>query len=226
MWQVITTLIGAFLGAIVGLLVAYFGYRQKERELFYSALDWLSGRTQRRSLGIAAIEALWAYPSLGDRLLRRRGPGRSGRFVDLSVPVLANSAVYLLLAKDQPLKAHEQKNLERIMRLLTELTPRERARHEFHYSSVRDALEKTKPRLAEPGGGRASRHEAVEELEELAGAVKGAADDLEKHAREMRSEPALDELTTLRDHIDSWLRRLDPSPERDSETMRPPLTSR
>jgi hypothetical protein len=75
--------------------------------------------------------------------------------------VLANSAVYLLLAKDQRLKAHELKNLERIMRLLTEtqLTPDQRARHAFHYSSVRDALDETSRRLAEPSGGEAAAHE-------------------------------------------------------------------
>jgi hypothetical protein len=215
MSQATTTVLGALLGGIVGMLVAYLGYRQKEREMFYRALDWLSGGTQRRSLGIAAIEALWAYPSLRSRLFRSRRPAHSARFVDLSVPALANSAVYLLLAKDQPLKAHERKNLERIMRLLAELTPRERARHEFHLSSVCRALDETRRRLAEPDGGRAARAEAVEELEEPTRALRAAADDLEKQLRTMRTKPTTDELATLRSDVDGWLHELE-CPERDS----------
>jgi hypothetical protein len=211
MSQATTTLLGALLGGIVGMLVAYFGYRQKEREMFYRALDWLSGGTQRRSLGIAAIESLWTYPSFRSRLSRSRPATPSSRFVDLSIPVLANSAVYLLLAKDQRLKAHELKNLERIMRLLTEtqLTPDQRARHAFHYSSVRDALDETSRRLAEPSGGKAARDDAVEELEEPTRAVKAAADDLEKQLRTMKTKPTPYELTTLRTHIDDWLSRID-----------------
>ena len=78
------------------------GGRQMIDEIFFQSLDWLSGGTQKRNLGIAAIEANW------DR----------SRFRQLCVPLLINSAIYLIAESDQADSANELNNLYRMIRLL------------------------------------------------------------------------------------------------------------
>jgi hypothetical protein len=82
-------------------------YRQKTEENFFRALNWLTGGSQKRNIAIAAIEAYWY-----DERLR-----------DLSIPLLTNSAIYLLLESKQRDAAHEINNLTRMMTLLLKVNP-------------------------------------------------------------------------------------------------------
>jgi hypothetical protein len=75
----------------------------KQRELLISALRWFEGGTQNRSIGIAVVNTNW-------ELLKE--------FRALWIEVLANQAIYLLMASDQKTAAHEHENLRRIMQLL------------------------------------------------------------------------------------------------------------
>jgi len=97
--QSTATIVGALVGFVGGLVVARATYEQKSDELFFKALDFLGGGSQKRNLGIAAIELYWSN--------RRHRP--------VSVSLLIGSALYLLLQSGQDDAAHELHNLDRIM---------------------------------------------------------------------------------------------------------------
>jgi len=97
--QPTATIIGALLGFLGGLATARAAYQQKGDELFFKALDFLGGGSQKRNLGIATIEMYWSN--------KRHRP--------VSVSLLIGSAIYLLLESGQEDAAHEVHNLERIM---------------------------------------------------------------------------------------------------------------
>jgi hypothetical protein len=109
-------------GLILAFFTLYFNQRQKSQEIaqssdaqFFNTLDWLSGRTQRRNLGIAAATKFWARPD-----------SRA-----LLIPPLCSSAIYLLQDSSQCSKL-ESRNLERIMELLlTVETPAETYRPDY-----------------------------------------------------------------------------------------------
>jgi hypothetical protein len=73
-------------------------------ELVLKSLEYFTGKTQRRSVGIAIVEGAWA-----------QAPDLHRMFV----PLLANQAVYLLNESGQTRSSHETDNLTRIMALLT-----------------------------------------------------------------------------------------------------------
>ena len=99
MEQSTATVLGALVGFIGGLVIARSTYQQKSDELFFKALDFLGGGSQKRNLGIAAIELYWA----------------SKRHRPVSVSLLVGSALYLLYESKQEDAAHELHNLDRIM---------------------------------------------------------------------------------------------------------------
>ena len=103
-------LCGTVVGLAIGFITAEINRRQKADELFFRALDFLAGGSQKRNLGIAAIELYW----------------RRKRHRDLCASLLAGSAVYLLQESKQGNAAqgdaaHEKLNLERIMAMITDL---------------------------------------------------------------------------------------------------------
>jgi hypothetical protein len=97
--QSTATIIAALLGFLGGLVAARAVYQQKADELFFKALDFLGGGSQKRNLGIAAIEMYWSN--------KRHRP--------VSISLLIGSAIYLLLQSGQEDAAHELHNLDRIM---------------------------------------------------------------------------------------------------------------
>ena len=97
--QPTATVLAALVGFIGGLIAARSVYQQKSDELFFKALDYLGGGTQRRNLGIAAIELYWAN--------KRHRP--------VSVSLLIGAALYLLIGVKRKDTAHEIHNLKRIM---------------------------------------------------------------------------------------------------------------
>jgi hypothetical protein len=77
--------------------------RLKQREILYESLRWFEGRTQKRSIGIAVVNASWSlFPE----------------FQSLWIEVFANQAVYLLTGSKQGEKEHEHENLRRILDVL------------------------------------------------------------------------------------------------------------
>ena len=93
------TIIGALIGFVGGLVAARAAYQQKADELFFKALDFLGGGSQKRNLSVAAIELYWSN--------KRHRP--------VSVSLLIGSALYLLAESKQEDAAHELHNLDRIM---------------------------------------------------------------------------------------------------------------
>lgn len=81
---------------------------QKDSEIdrtLWDALKWFESGTQKRSIGIAVIEAYW-------RDEKRKDIKKTW------IPLLINQAVHILRASDGKDKATEQVNLERIIKLL------------------------------------------------------------------------------------------------------------
>lgn len=107
----IATIIGAFIGFVGGIVAARATYLQKADELFFKALDFLGGGSQKRNLGIAAIELYWSN--------KRHRP--------VSVSLLIGSALYLLVESKQEDAAHELHNLDRIMTQLLRKESRDAA---------------------------------------------------------------------------------------------------
>jgi len=73
-------------------------------ELVLKSLEYFTGKTQRRSVGIAIVEGAW---------------GQAPDLHKVFVPLLVNQAVYLLDESGQTDSSHETDNLNRIMALLT-----------------------------------------------------------------------------------------------------------
>jgi hypothetical protein len=101
------------LGLMGGFLATSIQYKQRNDELFFKALDFLSGGSQNRNLGIAAIEL-----SLKNK-----------KHKALCVSLLIGSAIYLLRESKQKDAAHELNNLDRIMALLLKEKPIKRSRN-------------------------------------------------------------------------------------------------
>ena len=95
-------ILAALIGFVGGLTVAAMTFRQKADELFLAGLQYLGGGSQERNLGIAALELAW-----GSRRHRK-----------IIIPLLGNTASYLLLQSKQRDAAHEIDNLERVMEML------------------------------------------------------------------------------------------------------------
>lgn len=76
--------------------------KQKDNELLFIAMEYLGGGSQKRNLGISAIELYW----------------NTDQHRDLCVSLLIGSAIYLLRESHQEDSEHELYNLSRIMTFL------------------------------------------------------------------------------------------------------------
>ena len=72
-------------------------------EIVLKSLDFFTGKTQRRNVGISIVQGAW------DRTTHLR---------PVFVPLLVNQAVYLLEESGQDEARHEKENLDRIMQLV------------------------------------------------------------------------------------------------------------
>ena len=119
-------LVAALVPGVISVVVAGFGHLNQLRaaaereharesdleerrdarlnELVVKSLEYFTGKTQRRSVGIAIVEGAW-----------EEAPDLHRVFV----PLLVNQAVYLLNESGQTHSTHETDNLKRIMALLT-----------------------------------------------------------------------------------------------------------
>jgi len=119
---------GALIGAGISLIVARWASAQKEDELFYRALDFLGGGSQKRTLGISAIDLYWY----------------SGRHRSVCISLLVGSALYLLAESDQRQSALERYNLERIVEVLTRITKAtdsQKPSYESLLDGIREAMQ-------------------------------------------------------------------------------------
>jgi len=112
--------------------------RQKREDNFFSSLEWLTGKSQRRNVGIAAVEFFWGADE---------GPkDQIERFKSLSIDALSNTAMYLLLESDQGFAVHESNNLRRVMTFLLSVTQEEAKRHALQYEDLNSALQEAQNR--------------------------------------------------------------------------------
>lgn len=116
-------LVVALGGWVLAAVTAWINYRSQTAATFFQALDWMSGGTQKRSIGIAAIEGAW----------------HNRRFRRLSTPLVCSSCIYLLLRSRQRDSADELSNLRRMMALATGQA-RVRPGHRLHFQLLLDAL--------------------------------------------------------------------------------------
>jgi hypothetical protein len=107
--------------------------RIRHEDVVLRALEYFTGKTQRRNVGIAIVEFHW------ESTPRLRG---------VFVPLLVNQAVYLLEQSDQTTERHESDNLRRVVALLLGAMDSEGRAAERDYRALLDSLER---RLKEPG---------------------------------------------------------------------------
>ncbi|MDR7255111.1 hypothetical protein J2X46_004113 [Nocardioides sp. BE266] len=125
----IISLVAALLTALISVVVATYGYldrkaaaaergEQRYEDIVLKSLEYFTGGTQRRSVGVAVVEGAW-----------NNAPNLRPIFVSL----LASQAIYLLDESKQEDAAHEQQNLSQIMDLLVRF---ERAGELSHSNQV------------------------------------------------------------------------------------------
>jgi hypothetical protein len=109
-------------------------FRQEEHVL--RALDYFTGHTQRRNVGIAIVEGYWSTtPSLQSAL----------------VPLLVNQAIYLLEESGQDDAPHEADNCRRIMNLILRPDSVDPSLVNY-YRELREAVNrKSEPKVGGPG---------------------------------------------------------------------------
>ena len=108
---VIASVVASLLIATGGWWLAFYQMKQAQRaakaarleQHLFDSLDWFSGKTQRRSIGIAVVRANWdAYDALRPTWLS----------------MLVSQAIYLLKESESHHKSHEHANLYAIMDLV------------------------------------------------------------------------------------------------------------
>jgi hypothetical protein len=102
----------ALAAVAVSAVAIWVSFGQKREETLMTTLGWMEGGTQKRAIGVAAIE-YWL--SLAESKPVVRLPARSRVLV---IRVLFSTAVYLLTASKQGGSMQELDNLSRIMDIL------------------------------------------------------------------------------------------------------------
>ncbi len=115
-------------GWVVAILTVWIGYRERtkarEEERLQETLQYFTGGTQKRSVGVALVEGVWRHKR---------------QYLDVVVPVIANQIVYLLITTDSEDEAHEERNLFRLYNVFVEI-PGLKARYHHYLCDVLDAI--------------------------------------------------------------------------------------
>lgn len=136
--------IGGWLLALFFALTTYLERRtQQKHGVLLKALEYLTGGSQNRSIGIALIEGLWS----------KKHP-----FAESLLPALTNQSIYLLLETESRSGRHQFHNWLRIMNLMMKVPYREQ--HFMYYAEILNAVD---IRIDEP-----TRSRGVEISEETA----------------------------------------------------------
>lgn len=110
-WKDALPIVVSLLVALGGWSFGFYQMKQAQRatqvgrleQHLFDSLDWFSGKTQRRSIGIAVVKANWeAFDALHSTWLS----------------VLVSQAIYLLKESKSHHKSHEHANLYAIMNLV------------------------------------------------------------------------------------------------------------
>lgn len=99
---IVSTASSASVAIVLAIVGAYERYRLEKQNTLIRALEYLTGGSQKRSVGIALIEGLW----------HKEHP-----YYRAILPALTNQAVYLLLVTKSK-GPHQSQNFSRIMNLL------------------------------------------------------------------------------------------------------------
>lgn len=100
--SIVSTASSASVAIVLAVIAAAERYRQEKQNTLIRALEYLTGGSQKRSVGIALIEGLW----------HKKHP-----YYRAVLPALTNQAVYLLLVTKSK-GPHQSQNFLRIMNLL------------------------------------------------------------------------------------------------------------
>lgn len=129
--------------------------RSRHEEHVLRALDYFTGQTQRRNVGIAIVEGYWhATPSLHGVL----------------VPLLVNQAIYLLEQSREEDAPHEADNCYRIVDLL--LSGYTSSNLDSYYKALLDAVMRRSAQKGAFGTGRRGVDVKQETLEQWATALQ------------------------------------------------------
>ncbi len=124
--QGVALLIGTLVGGFCGFIATKMQYQQKSDELLLIALENLGGGSQKRNVGISAIELYW----------------NNSRHKDVCLSLLIGSGIYLLRDSEQDDKDIELYNLHRIMTFILkqgELRESLRNHYERLFEAVKEA---------------------------------------------------------------------------------------
>jgi hypothetical protein len=141
-------LVAAVVPGVISIIVAVIGHldrrqaaaerevlrrrEDQEREslryeqIILSSLDYFTGKTQRRNVGIAMLQGAWS---------------KAPHLRSIFVPLLVNQALYLLEESEQEEARHERENLDRIMELVINSRPFDVASADT-YQRLHDSLER------------------------------------------------------------------------------------
>lgn len=125
----VISLIIALSGWVVAILQVVTGYYERKTKqddhIFLKTVDYFSGGSQKRSVGISLIEGLIK---------------KKKRYSEIIVPLLSNQFVYLLLSTDTKSAAHEERNLVRIFSLVESIIKEDRQAHSNSRNEVLNAI--------------------------------------------------------------------------------------
>jgi hypothetical protein len=121
---VVSTVSSAAVAISLAAIASYERYKQQKQQTMLHALEYLTGGSQKRSVGIAMIEGLW---------------DKGHPYYRAIIPALTNQAVYLLLVTKSKGR-HQIQNFLRIMDLILRV-PANPDLHN-HYIELIEALTK------------------------------------------------------------------------------------
>ncbi|MHB1960055.1 MAG: hypothetical protein ACYCO5_13650 [Acidobacteriaceae bacterium] len=110
-------------------------YRRERQQTLIEALGYLTGGSQKRSIGIALIEGLWF---------------KGHPYYRAIIPALTNQAVYLLLETDSKGR-HQFHNWLRIMNLILRVPP-EPSFHNLYIELIEALDARSEADAGQPGG--------------------------------------------------------------------------
>lgn len=115
---------GGWFVAALSLVIGYFERRSaREEDLLAKTLAYFDGGSQRRSIGVSLLEGIWINRPNSHKVI---------------VPLIANQIVYLLLSSDSH-DAHNERNLVRLVMLLSEV-PNLKANYHDRWADVCDSI--------------------------------------------------------------------------------------
>ncbi len=117
--SVIVAISSSAVAIVLAVANVYERYWRERQQTLIHALEYLTGGSQKRSIGIAPIEGLWYKGHPNHRAI---------------IPALTNQAVYLLLETDSKGR-HQFHNWLRIMDLILRV-PADQSFHNFYIELI------------------------------------------------------------------------------------------